>query len=232
MSNILTNFFDLIFPVQSDFGEWNCYLNFNILSSQIPKVKNIDFESKNIYLEYIWIASEYHGEIQKLLKRAKVFGEFSIIKDLSKIVVDQYNNQTQTTFKNKQVNIKLNLQDFIPDFITFVPPDPVRIRKRGYHLPEIIAKEISKQIGFQTISLLKKPNHTDFQANLAKDERIINLKNQFLFQNSSEYKICDNETIWIIDDICTTGATLHHCAKTIKDLYPNPTIIGVCLSGN
>ena len=47
-----------------------------------------------------------------------------------------------------------------------------------------------------------------------KDERLENMSNQFKVSNNEKIK---GKTLLLIDDVCTTGATLNECARILKE---------------
>ncbi len=98
-----------------------------------------------------------------------------------------------------------------PDLITFVPMQKRRQRQRGYNQAELLAKDLSESLDVAVQSLLAKIKKTKPQAALQRRERLINLEHAFVARP------CDAQTVWLIDDVRTTGATLRACAKALKD---------------
>ncbi len=94
--------------------------------------------------------------------------------------------------------------------ITSVPASPARLRERGYNQAALIGKELSKKTKIPYRDTLKRTNDTK-TALLDKAERLKSIKNQFA-------RILDvkDETVLLIDDICTTGSTLRACAHQLK----------------
>jgi len=107
-------------------------------------------------------------------------------------------------------------------FISHIRPDviiPVPIHKkkfyiRGYNQAEILAKEMSRglSIPIRTDLVLRK-KFTKAQKELGKKERKKNLEKAFLFKEDVVYYPC----VLLIDDIYTTGSTVHAIAKGLKD---------------
>lgn len=49
----------------------------------------------------------------------------------------------------------------------------------------------------------------------SREERLSNLKNAFTISETSATAI-HGKTVWLIDDIATTGTTLEECARALK----------------
>ncbi|HKC14658.1 MAG TPA: phosphoribosyltransferase family protein, partial [Patescibacteria group bacterium] len=99
-----------------------------------------------------------------------------------------------------------------------IPLYPTKLRNRGYNQSEILAKELSKELDFASLGLLKRVKKTQTQVGLKLEERKKNIKGAFeinssLIINHSELK---NAYIFLVDDIVTTGSTLLEAANTLK----------------
>lgn len=105
-----------------------------------------------------------------------------------------------------------------PDIITFVPMQKRRERQRGYNQAELLAKDLAESVDVPVQSLLRKTKKTKPQAALQRRERLINLDHAFVARS------CDAQTVWLIDDVRTTGATLRACATALKDAGVNQVV--------
>lgn len=100
------------------------------------------------------------------------------------------------------------------DLITAVPLHPKKQRLRGYNQAEEIARELSVLTQTPYLQLLKKNKYTSSQVTLThKSDRLLNLKNSFLFNYPTKI---ERKTVLIIDDVLTTGTTLNECAQVLK----------------
>lgn len=93
-----------------------------------------------------------------------------------------------------------------------VPMHPLRQLARGYNQASIIARIISKRHGWPTEKLLRRVKLTPRQATLAPSQRIDNVKNAFRAKRID----LTGWTIWLVDDVKTTGSTLTTCTKLLK----------------
>jgi predicted amidophosphoribosyltransferase len=229
MSTIFTQILDVLFPpsiqISSDY----------ISKTYTPRIRQIDLKDKKSPLEWIWVAHEYQDKIEDMIRRAKILGETVLINPL----IDNLVNQILTNEEVEDLNqtATISLDKFLPDFICFIPPDPLRIKQRGYHLPQIIAKKLSRKLNIPKIELSSKTESTKSQSQFGKQNREKGLENTFTAkpENLKNEKITnkkDAQIIWLIDDICTTGATLYHAAIEIKQILPKSKIYGVVLAGN
>ncbi len=108
----------------------------------------------------------------------------------------------------KQPERKIN----VPDVIIPVPLHKKRLRNRGFNQALEIAKPIAKKLNIPLINnTLIRSRYTQAQSKLTARKRSRNLKHSFLYQPTTPYK-----NIAIVDDVMTTGATLHEITKTLK----------------
>jgi ComF family protein len=100
----------------------------------------------------------------------------------------------------------------LPDAILPIPLHTKRIRNRGFNQALEIAKPIAKRLHIPLITnTLIRLHYTQAQTELNAIKRKKNLKNSFLYQPTTHYK-----NIAIVDDVMTTGTTLHEATKTLK----------------
>ena len=94
-----------------------------------------------------------------------------------------------------------------------VPLHPARRRKRGFNQAELLARELGRQMQIPvcTNAVLRIRN-TKTQKKLGSRERQDNLKDAFAV--SGQWNI--SQTVLLIDDIYTTGSTIHRIAKLLK----------------
>ncbi|MGH9779613.1 MAG: ComF family protein [Candidatus Acidiferrales bacterium] len=98
------------------------------------------------------------------------------------------------------------------DAIVPVPLYPARRRARGYNQAELLAHELSKWIKKPVAPrALARIKDTPSQTGLTPAQRIENVRGAF----AASAKL-DLGRILLVDDVCTTGATLNACARTLK----------------
>lgn len=97
----------------------------------------------------------------------------------------------------------------------FVPIPLHKSKKlqRGYNQVELLSKELSKRFGNPTQLLLKRTKYTLPQFGLDKRKRLENIKDAFVFSDRS---IGKEKTIFLIDDVVTSGATFAEAAEVLK----------------
>ena len=96
------------------------------------------------------------------------------------------------------------------DVITFVPMTRRDVRKRGFNQAEVIARVMGKKLSIPVVPLLAKTRETELQSNLSASKRKVNLRDAFRLLP------CVQDQVLLVDDICTTGATVEECARTLK----------------
>lgn len=100
-------------------------------------------------------------------------------------------------------------------------PVPLHWRKkfrRGYNQSEMIAKGISEITGIPIGTNLKARKAHRTQTSLSHEQRITNTKGIFHIENPESLT---GKTIMLVDDICTTGATLLSAGEAITASVKN-----------
>jgi ComF family protein len=100
-----------------------------------------------------------------------------------------------------------------PDAIVPVPLHPTRRRERGFDQAELLAVTLSAVTGVPLREqLLIRTRHTGPQVGLGRAERRRNVSGAFALR----YPVPTSQpVILLVDDVCTTGATLEECARTL-----------------
>lgn len=98
-------------------------------------------------------------------------------------------------------------EDGTPPTIIPVPLHPSKKRARGYNQAELIAEELTRITGWELNHNLIRTKNTQSQVGLHAEDRAENVRDAFEWQG-------DNPPlrVLLIDDVCTTGATLSECA--------------------
>lgn len=110
---------------------------------------------------------------------------------------------------------KLNILEEEP-VITFVPIRYTRLNWRGFNQAELIAQALA-DITQQTVrpDIITRIKSSKPQAEIKeREERLIKPQGAFRILDGDKIK---NKAIILVDDVCTTGATLNECAKLLKD---------------
>ena len=93
-----------------------------------------------------------------------------------------------------------------------VPVSPGRLRQRGYNQALILAQEVSRRTGIPVREdVLYRVSDTRPMKNMGPEERQNNLKKAFQCHGND----VELNSIMLIDDIYTTGATVDACARAL-----------------
>ena len=101
------------------------------------------------------------------------------------------------------------------DYIIPVPLHPKRLRERKFNQSALLAYGLSDLCGVPVMAdgLLRVEN-TPPQASLERAERLKNVKRAFRV-NHKRAKLLRGASILLVDDVITTGATIHACSKAL-----------------
>ena len=101
------------------------------------------------------------------------------------------------------------------DTVTWVPVSAKRLRQRGYDQARLLAESACRLWETRPARLLQKTVHNPAQSGLKEAAaRRINVQGVYEPGNAAEIQ---GRRILLIDDICTTGATLAECARVLRE---------------
>jgi ComF family protein len=97
-----------------------------------------------------------------------------------------------------------------------VPLHWLKSLKRQFNQAELLADGLGKHLDLQVRSdILRRRRNTESQTELKRDERRQNVAGAFKVFTVKEKEVKDRDFL-VIDDVCTTGATLNSCANALK----------------
>jgi ComF family protein len=140
--------------------------------------------------------TKYSGLVKELIHSLKYDGNRDLVLPLGRMLAKKFSH------------IKITGE------IIIVPVPLHRRRKnaRGFNQSELLARYLAAKSGDQYRDLLRRIKFTEPQIQFHKRQRIDNLKKAF---KANEYNLKKKKII-LIDDVCTTGATLEACAKELR----------------
>ncbi|MEI6042948.1 MAG: ComF family protein [Chloroflexota bacterium] len=101
----------------------------------------------------------------------------------------------------------------VADGVLAVPLHSRRLRERGYNQAGLLAVGLSHYLNLTSYEgLLVRSRETRSQVGLDGSSRTKNMRGAFTWQG----KPLEGQTLLLIDDVCTTGATLSECAGVLK----------------
>jgi ComF family protein len=112
------------------------------------------------------------------------------------------------------------------DLVLPIPLYPGRERKRGYNQSELLTRQLSAKMGWAASeTALRRLRHTRPQVGLDADARRHNLQNAFVAEENE----LAGKHVLLVDDVCTTGATLVAAAETLTAVGV-ASVSGYCLA--
>ena len=107
---------------------------------------------------------------------------------------------------------RLELSGIKPDVIVPTPLHWTRQLQRGFNQAEQFSRMLAHYSGIPSESLLCRVKRTHQQAKLNREQRKKNLSGAFSVKKGAKLKKRD---ILLVDDVMTTGATLHSAAASL-----------------
>jgi len=184
--------------------------------------KKLSIEEKPVCadcLSSILIADEdrLHNEFDKNFGSTKIIKDyyakyvFETDKTLQQIIhALKYNKQFKLgVFLGELIGEGIKMQDWQIDLIIPIPIHHLKKAERGYNQSDYLAKGLSKSLSIPySLKSIKRIKYTESQTKLKMKERALNVSNAFKVKNVGKVK---GKNILIVDDVCTTGATLLEC---------------------
>ncbi len=154
-------------------------------------------------------AFQFAGDIPHIIHQFKYNGLFALAEPLTEMMAEEWPKWETPV-----------------DLILPIPMHKTRQRLRGYNQSALLAKQFSKRVNRPYDEYaLQRIRHTRPQVGLNGRARLSNLSGAFEANGRSIH----NKNILLIDDVCTTGATLVTAAKTLLEAGAN-SVSGYCLA--
>lgn len=177
----------------------------SVCISQLQMVPTVFFAvNKKISLK-VFAAAAYTGPMQQL-----VLKKFS-----QQIIASQQMARLMLAFTP--------IRTYSFDLIVPVPLHWSRYAKRGYNQAYESAKVLGRELAIPVCSLVRRKKRTVYQSTLSSADRKANVIDAFevsrirrLLGNSE----MSGKHILLVDDLCTTGATLIGVATALADYQP------------
>ncbi len=116
-----------------------------------------------------------------------------------------------------------------PRLLVPVPLAGSKRRRRGFNQAEEIARFLGRRGGYGVArSALRRVRATVPQGRLAPEEREENLKGAIRPGWDAWRGACLGREILLVDDVCTSGATLRACARVLLEEAGARKVFGVC----
>ncbi|WP_052236260.1 ComF family protein [Candidatus Protochlamydia amoebophila] len=145
-------------------------------------------------------AFDYFGPAQTLVKQLKYGNQAHLAKGMAAFLMTQFDR----------------LKWPLPDIIVPVPMSFSHWLKRGYNQSFLLAEEMAKILHIPLFNCLKYTSGNYGQASLNLGQRK-QLKQVFKLKKT--FQIQDKRVL-LIDDVMTTGTTLHKCAEALSEGFP------------
>jgi ComF family protein len=144
------------------------------------------------------VACDYAPPLDQLVARLKYRGELDIAPVFARAIASQTHKQD------------------LPDLLCPVPLAAQRLAERGYNQALEVARVLARLLKLPLApALLLRWRETGSQAQLTAEERQHNVRGAFAIA-PDDGKALNGLHIGVVDDVMTTGATLHELAALLK----------------
>lgn len=158
-----------------------------------------DCRGKKYYYDKISAVFEYEGNVRKSILRFK--------KDDGRV-------NGLVFAKYIALVVMEDNQDKKFDMVISVAPRRQRLKKDKYDQAEWLGRLVARELKLTFVKkVLKQKEKRKKQSDLRAEERIVNIKGNYVVKKPKKVK---GKTILLIDDVTTTGATLNESAKMLK----------------
>jgi len=188
-----------VFIAQEDFFCYACAAHLKpLVSLIIPVTQSVRMT--------VFAATAYNDPVKKIVTR-KFARDIVAARQLGQLILGM---------------VALREHEF--DVIVPVPLHWTRYAWRGYNQAHEMARVLGKALDKPVVSLVRRSKKTVFQSRLSPDKRSDNVSDAFVLKDATvwfgDVEVYRNKRILIVDDLCTTGATLKSVARALLPLKP------------
>ncbi|HEY7358950.1 MAG TPA: ComF family protein [Ktedonobacterales bacterium] len=151
----------------------------------------------------LWAAGLYEDPLRLAIQALKYGGKRQVAGPLARLLAATYRRQVQQ-------GARLRFDTIVP-----VPLHPKREAERGYNQSVLLARGLAREVGLPLREeMLRRWRDTPQQVGLDAAGRRANVAGAFACQ--SRHPALAGKMLLLVDDVCTTGATLAACAETLR----------------
>lgn len=159
----------------------------------------------------VFVASSHGNILKKVLHRFKYISDVCLAEALSGLLARRL----------RSIGLDFDSGEII---IVPIPLHVRRERDRGFNQSEVLAKLVVRDIRGRVMNLLERSRETEPQARLSRSERMVNVKGAFRMREDFHGEMPPRDastkaptTVFVLDDVITTGSTFRECAKVLKE---------------
>jgi|GEM_PF-4819530 len=196
---VLTIFLDIFFAPQciacKQEGKYLCDVCTRIsVPKLVPRGKNVYFFT---YLDEVWVQTAIH--LLKYRGITSVFDHF--LRERTQVIRTWFGGHSWY---------------YIP-----VPASKKRLKKRGYNQAEILAGKMASFWGGSVLPHFLKKYERKSLVGRTRVERLAQASSQFYW---GKEKLPAADFYIVVDDVLTTGSTLHACMELVRQHTKRPVI--------
>lgn len=160
---------------------------------------------------------EYEGVLVGLINQLK-FGAKPIAADVLACFFHQY------------LSSRLELNQALPDLLIPIPLSKLRYLKREYNQARLLTQRLGQKFDVPICDALVRRRHTKQQSSLSREQRLTNVESAFSLQAPHHQALSNIDSVAIVDDVITTGATINEACKAIQMEYPDLIVSAWCMA--
>lgn len=162
---------------------------------------------------FVW--GKYEGAVKQSIGKLKYDGHKSIGELYGTLLATSWQQSTPSGLATKLIVIP-------------IPLHPDKLATRGFNQAELIARSFCQVTGAKLDLSLQRTRSTVAQFGLSKLERQANVADAFMLVES---RLKAGDTVLLIDDIYTTGATVRSAAAVIRSIQVNVCGVAAIATG-
>lgn len=156
--------------------------------------------------ERVAVQFAYEGHIRQLILRLKYAGQRRIATQLAQYMPAMFPTQ--------------------PACYVAVPASPARVAQRGYDQAVLLAQALARRHNGYVVTRLVRTRDTPTQAKLDRHQRLQNVAHAFAWHG-----VGVKDPIVLVDDVCTTGATLNAAIQVLQSAGMHHIVVQVVARG-